>query len=52
MAEARAAGVGVEAGARDWLGTRAGRVSMEARDGKGVSSSESIRAAGWTVGAG
>ena len=52
IAEAIAAGVGVEAGARDWLGTRAGRASMEVRDGKGVSSNESIRAVGWTVWAG
>ena len=49
IAEASAAGAGVEAVASDWLGTRAGRASMEARDGKGVRSSESMRAAGWTV---
>ena len=51
-AEARATGIGARAGSGDGLAAKTGRVSIEARDGEGVRSSKSMRAAGRTVWAG
>ena len=45
-ADARATGVGAEAGASDGVAVVTGRASIEVRDGKGVRLSEPMRAAG------